>query len=497
ACLTGKWNQLRRLFIVQVDSHYQVFSLNMFQRFNATFLKIFQLNYFKMVLGGKQLKVLGPKDLNLTAKKVSQHAPQPVSIPAPPTVPPSTQPANLRPAAGPQRASAIPSLPGVSPENMRNFEYFCAGYAFDHSGDEVKAFMRSLYVSPQHANIRQELEIYLNWKIPAAPQPLPAAITSPPAAQPANVAQAPQTHPAPIPAPPAVPQPVAARHVIPGLSPEEIEEFETSYDVHAASNAAGISGQDIRQQMQLTFQIFPPEKRAKLEIYLNWKLPQPAPQLAAPQPSAPAAAVAAPHLDELPSDARPSRFVVARNGLSQFNRDGDRFKSSCALMAAAYLAANKQATPQSIEEAINSPRNPANEHLEVGDDQVAKYRQQGNRLEPIPAEATIPINEHTLQDAEWAQFLQNRFDQLFNQTQGCLLVKNSKTYCIRRVSNSSAIEFFDSHGYSQLTGKEGGFVAEFRDLKHLKAFLNKFKPFIPIPGGQVGYALLFAKSVKA
>lgn len=458
ACVAGKWNQWRRVFIAKADAQFQVFSLNLLQRFAAAFLSIFQFNYFQMILGKKEFKILGPKDLNPTAKKVAAQAPQPpaISIPEPPAVPQGTQPDNIRviPAPVPR------TINDISPERKREFEQHYQLVGADHLRDEIRAHMRGLYRANPAA--LQELEIYLNWKLPAGPQP--------------------------------------ALPIIPGLTPEEVRRFESRCEY----NRINAPNRNIVQDLRDDFSYWGPDMRNKLEIYLNHcfphHLPQQANPVGTPQQQPPQnPVIATPHLDALPVSVRPLRFIHAPNGLSQYNRDGDRFKSSCALMSAAYLTANKQATPQLIEEAIRSPVNPADEHLGLGDDQVAKYRHGGNRLAPIPAQNVggMEIYDHTVLEADWPHFLQGQFDVLFRPTLGCLILSNSKTYCVRRMTTSNRIELFDSHGYSQLTGANGGFVAEFRDLKHLKDFFAHFQPFQPIPGGQPGFSLLFAKSVKA
>lgn len=452
ACLAGRWNHWRRVFIVKADAQYQVFTLNFLQRFAAAFLDIFQFSYFKMILGGKEIKILGPKDLNPTAKKVAQQAPQQTGIivPEPPAAPQGTQPNNLLEAPAPR------TFRELSPEIKREFTEIFQNYAPYHFRDETRAYMRGLYRNNPE-KLRQ-LEIYLNRWLPAGPKP-------------------------PLP------------H-IPGLTQEDVRRFETQFDYW--SHALPMC--DITRELRDAFSLWDRETRDKLEVYLEFKVPHLAPHQVVPAPQvnyqAPPQNLvgATPDLNALPPNTRPLKFTMAPNELSQFNRSGDRFKSSCALMAAAYLAVNKDATPQVIEEAILSPVNPASGHLELGDDQVAKYRHGANKLETVPAFPGV-INDHTVVAADWPGFMQNQFDLLFHKTNGCLILSNSKTYCIRRMSNGKGIELFDSHGYSQMTGANGGYVAEFRDLKHLKEFLGHFQPFQTIVGGQAGFAVLFAKSV--
>lgn len=487
ASLAGKWNQWTRIFIAKVDGKFQTISANMLERFVASFLKIFNVNYFKIALGAKEVKILTREELNATDKK----APPVFAKSIPPAVKPN--PALVQ-VPYQQAAPALPRVPVQNIPQQAAVNVHPAG-----SPPQLQA------APPQAINNAQQLPVVQPQHVPA-----PQAINSPqqlPGAQPQQV-PAPQAinNPQQLPAVPAqqllpvVPQqiPPAAAPANNQPNPQEMQELQNALDNHIAV----FNSQDLeilRGHLLTTFHPYGPAKLAQVNWFIDYKIQQAVQQAARPPQQAPVAALFRPDFDALPQAARPLDFVLAPNGLSQYNREGDRYKSACALMSAAYLVQNKEATPQSIEEAIRSPRVPPPQHLDLGDDQVIRYAHPANRLDPIPAQniGGMNIYDHTIMDGDWPQFLQNQLDGLFNPTGGCLLLRNSKTYCIRRKNDgSNQIEFFDSHGYSQLTGKNGGFVATFRDLRHLKEFLTLCQPLQPIPGGQPGYALVFAKAVK-
>ena len=168
-------------------------------------------------------------------------------------------------------------------------------------------------------------------------------------------------------------------------------------------------------------------------------------------------------------------------------------------MSAAYLVYDQDATPEAIQSAILSPPKAPAQHLPLFDDvkwEPLKYETDTHHLQTDPHGDVggMPLYHHQSNAREWAKFLRNNLDAPFNKTGACLLLANSLNYCIRRKSDRSGkIELFDSHGYSQLAGKEGGYVAEFNDLAHLKRFLLANGRFKPVADD---YILLFSKSVR-
>lgn len=113
-CLRGRWNNWLRILIIKVDARYLVISANMIERFVYALLKIVQIDYFKLKLGGKEVKVLDPSELNATDKKISSLNPARVITPdQPPVV--ASSPATLpkTPLTPPVQSQTLPLTPAI------------------------------------------------------------------------------------------------------------------------------------------------------------------------------------------------------------------------------------------------------------------------------------------------------------------------------------------------------------------------------------------------
>lgn len=292
--------------------------------------------------------------------------------------------------------------------------------------------------------------------------------------------------------PPAKPNPGTT----PAKSEEEafITQIEDSLDAHQVMlevNNEKFDFARLKREVLKTFSVEGPEKTAKVKAALE--------TIEKRRNPTPPSAKLPPHLEALPKDARPSHFILAPGGLSQYSRKDGDFKSACVLMSAAYLVNNQDASERAVEAAIMSPKKAPTQHLALFDDttfEPLKYETATRRLHTVAHGnfGGMPLYHHQVEAAKWGDFLQNKFDNPFYKTGSCLLLANALNFCIRFKSDGSGkIELFDSHGYSQLTGKEGGYVAEFPDISTLKRFLSEEGRFKPVADD---YILLFSKSVR-
>lgn len=115
----GRWNNWSRVLIFKVNNRYSVVTANMLECFMATFLKILQIDYFKLKLGGK-VKVLDRRELNVTDRKILPAIkPAPIA-PASPNIQADSSAAKPTPAAAPAAPAAqkpMPQLP-IQPKNI-------------------------------------------------------------------------------------------------------------------------------------------------------------------------------------------------------------------------------------------------------------------------------------------------------------------------------------------------------------------------------------------
>ncbi|MCE5317667.1 MAG: hypothetical protein LLG04_09985 [Parachlamydia sp.] len=113
ACLEASWKSWSRPFVVRADGNFRVVTLNIFNRLAAAFLRIFHIDYFKRILGAKEVTPVKREELVQADQKVVAIFEKNV---VPPVQPVEPKAGHVPPLPEPRPVSVQVSLP--APVNL-------------------------------------------------------------------------------------------------------------------------------------------------------------------------------------------------------------------------------------------------------------------------------------------------------------------------------------------------------------------------------------------